>query len=842
VIKTNLTDRKAGENAGNKLQIVLPKCVEGYLSPGSNQNGSCAKMGDKEKWQVPVSSMSDEEREEEPQPKKRYQEAGECPHNVFYYSSDDDDEEIARIIKEKEESERGNQSQTKEFYFQNQAEVNENENINHVNEVVPIVSDEEAALTFTAPPAISPPPEAGESELEQVYSPPGKEYCAHVYLELGFSNDHTSTCIDKELNEKQQDRVEELRELQKNAVEGVEEDCEQEEENCEEEEENFEEEEENCEEVETRVEKEGYPTKRVSKRELLTKDWCKPTVFIEYEIFCDRNLKIVSSGGFHCSICGMQFAKDDKVICKNQCKHVICKRCEKIRISKNNNCPLSQVEEWGRGYDVNTPQYSRTTSTHSRKVTFQSLTNLGLRNKCNICFERFSGNDNVHGPGKCTQVDEDSCSEIEESKENSDDEDETSNNIPGDINPDENDQDSDQSEADLNCSTNISEQVCNDMANGEGITDSGNENQHDDLLQLMNPSSSSIFDSGAASMHEISKGDGSPKIQVCGYSYNKRASARILEKRSRDLKSKQNVKEKTEEIHYRCVASSSSVKCMKSSTRSARFVGTNSFGKDSKSSNYPSPRKSKSQPKSDSLDKSKPKRGCKKRETCPDCSRSFSKKGNLMVHMRECHTNLHKFECVICGKNFKQKYVMMNHIRLHTKEKPYSCKQCGKSFALKQYLQTHWFGKHWKASELFHCPSCTLTFAERTSLDRHIQTVHRKKGKNEVGTAPTNMEKSRNFKCQVCSKAFMSKLVLHMHKNVHSEEKPFKCDVIDCEKETWDDTSWSTLVNVTFQLPATLKKHGRTHTGEKPFSCGECGERFDIMAPLENAQRKSNFA
>ena len=51
-----------------------------------------------------------------------------------------------------------------------------------------------------------------------------------------------------------------------------------------------------------------------------------------------------------------------------------------------------------------------------------------------------------------------------------------------------------------------------------------------------------------------------------------------------------------------------------------------------------------------------------------------------------------------------------------------------------------------------------------------------------------------------------------VHRRVHQEEKPHKCDVEGCDKA--------------FKTPAELSRHAFRHTGEKPHKCDQCDKAF----------------
>ena len=88
--------------------------------------------------------------------------------------------------------------------------------------------------------------------------------------------------------------------------------------------------------------------------------------------------------------------------------------------------------------------------------------------------------------------------------------------------------------------------------------------------------------------------------------------------------------------------------------------------------------------------------------------------------------------------------------------------------------------------EPIKCPynSCNKVYYTKFNLRRHINSYHLE---------------LKNFKCDICSKSFVSKQNLKDHHYIHSGEKPFLCPEIGCKKR----------FRQTSQLNVHLKTHKR---------------------------------
>ncbi|KAM4552716.1 uncharacterized protein PAE49_016103 [Odontesthes bonariensis] len=149
-------------------------------------------------------------------------------------------------------------------------------------------------------------------------------------------------------------------------------------------------------------------------------------------------------------------------------------------------------------------------------------------------------------------------------------------------------------------------------------------------------------------------------------------------------------------------------------------------------------------------------------------------------------------KCDVCGKVFRDKYVMKEHLKIHTGVKPYACETCGKCFTRKSNLLPHM--RIHTGEKLFSCETCGRSFTQSSHL-----TAHRRTHTGE-----------KSYFCQMCGKSFTQKNNLLAHTRTHTGEKPFTCRT--CGK--------------IFTYSSTLSVHMKIHTGERPYSCGTCGKKF----------------
>ncbi|XP_049542355.1 transcription factor grauzone-like [Anopheles darlingi] len=108
---------------------------------------------------------------------------------------------------------------------------------------------------------------------------------------------------------------------------------------------------------------------------------------------------------------------------------------------------------------------------------------------------------------------------------------------------------------------------------------------------------------------------------------------------------------------------------------------------------------------------------------CHICSKWFNGKSNVKKHIRYIHVEQgQEFQCDICLHKYPNTRALIYHKqRVHVEEK-FGCEYCGKRFKRKIYLKEH-IASH-TGQPLYSCEACGATFNSNGNLYAHRRTKH----------------------------------------------------------------------------------------------------------------------
>ncbi|TGZ32217.1 Uncharacterized protein DBV15_05542 [Temnothorax longispinosus] len=177
--------------------------------------------------------------------------------------------------------------------------------------------------------------------------------------------------------------------------------------------------------------------------------------------------------------------------------------------------------------------------------------------------------------------------------------------------------------------------------------------------------------------------------------------------------------------------------------------------------------------------------------------------------LKKSKTISKKFQCSVCKKAFSTAYNYKQHIGIHfTDQQKFHCKDCGVSFAWKSTLNKHITNNHSSdGPQKFVCEICPKVYSTLSQVNEHVKRDHLKQ---------------RNHVCLHCGKSFFKRFDLKTHSRTHTNERPYVCRV--CGKR--------------FHHQSHIIRHERTHSGERPYVCDICQRTFTQPSSLKAHKQK----
>ncbi len=165
---------------------------------------------------------------------------------------------------------------------------------------------------------------------------------------------------------------------------------------------------------------------------------------------------------------------------------------------------------------------------------------------------------------------------------------------------------------------------------------------------------------------------------------------------------------------------------------------------------------------------------------CKTCNKCYSSKQYLNIHQKGhegfSHSQLDEdLLCDKCGKGFRSKAYLKEHLAFAHEGKPFKCDYCAKKFGTKGNLKLHVASVH--EGIRFRCDFCEKSFSSRGNAKQHITGAHRtpKKAADasitclgaQGAVSPQVTPKTENqeflYECVICDNIYMETTRLENH-------------------------------------------------------------------------------
>ncbi|KAI5631830.1 PR domain zinc finger protein 5-like isoform X13 [Phthorimaea operculella] len=177
---------------------------------------------------------------------------------------------------------------------------------------------------------------------------------------------------------------------------------------------------------------------------------------------------------------------------------------------------------------------------------------------------------------------------------------------------------------------------------------------------------------------------------------------------------------------------------------------------------------------------------------CLACDKCFSKKVSLHYHTERFHMMLKEHKCTECDEEFYTLPDLEGHMVKHSSDRKYSCETCPNiRFKTAKALSMH-VKRHHLMERPHACPECDMKFFRPGELKAHMP--------KHTGL--------REFKCEVCQKAFGRQKTLAEHRR----KRPGFSEIATETKAKFEEVTVKVEIEEEVDVPVEMERvHQKTN-------------------------------
>lgn len=189
---------------------------------------------------------------------------------------------------------------------------------------------------------------------------------------------------------------------------------------------------------------------------------------------------------------------------------------------------------------------------------------------------------------------------------------------------------------------------------------------------------------------------------------------------------------------------------------------------------------------------------------------------SLVVVQKQDFKDILARKCYICNTLHDSNNDLVGHLSSHATNADYQCMECGDKRYNKVSSYNHHLSFHDMENRPLKCDFCKLGFSYMTSLKVHQNREH---GSDHVLYKPNRRTTGKSYQCETCGKTFRVSYQLREHDNFYHKQ---------------NFTAVCTVCSKPFPTKSLLLKHYIVHSDEKPYKCDLCGEAYKNSTCLDN--------